>query len=113
MHEAGEAALIFLSSILTTTLHSIFGFSLFAGRNFMELLRTAVTMLHFLQAVGFLHNLVTTLLFMRFRNISKSDYWRRHFSRSALDNRAAARKMFKKFDVLGFFENLSKNFKFN
>jgi len=76
----------------------------------MEVLRTPVTLLHFLQALGFLHTLVMTLLFVRFRNIAKSDYWRRHFTRSALDNCAAARKMFMKLDVLGFFENLPKKF---
>jgi len=79
----------------------------------MEVLRTPVTMLHFLQAEVFLHTLVTTLLFMRLPNIAKSDYCRRHFSRSALDNCAAAGLMFMKFDVLGFFESLSKNIKFN
>jgi hypothetical protein len=113
MHEAGEFCLICLSSILTTTLHSVFGFSLVAGGNFVEVLRTPVTMLHFLQAVGCLHTLVTTLLFIRFPYIAKSDYWRRRFPRSALDNCTAARTMFMKFDVLGFFENLSKKCKFN
>jgi hypothetical protein len=47
MLEAADSAVIFLTAILTTAVHSVFGFSLIAGGNFKECLRFPATMPHF------------------------------------------------------------------
>jgi len=66
-----NSALAFLFNTLKIMLHSVFGFSMSIGGNFM-----LTTMIIFLQAVGFSHPLILAPLTKCFPNIGKSDYYR-------------------------------------
>jgi hypothetical protein len=70
MPEAGESALIVSISVLPTSLHLVFGVSLFGAGNFMGVLRVQSTILHFLKAVGFSQSPAILPLLRRFRNVA-------------------------------------------
>ena len=56
--------------------------------------------------------ILNTRAFSRDRKIAKSDYSLRHICPSALNNSASTIRIFMKFDIWGFLENLSRKFNF-
>jgi len=74
MLEARESALIYFTSILPTSLHSVFVVSLFGAGNFMGVLCIQASMLYFLQVVGFSQTPVILPLHRSFCHVAKSDY---------------------------------------
>jgi hypothetical protein len=120
--EAGEPALIPLTSNLTKALYSVLGVSLRAGGNVTELLCIQATKLHFLEAVGFFACSCNSANFYElslYREKRLLEPLCQSFcvclsfclSLAVMNSSAPTGKMFRKADLLGFLENLSRKFK--
>jgi len=56
---------------------------------------------------------INWLIFMRVRKIAKGGYYLRHVCPSARNNSASNGRIFMKCGIWGFFENISRKFKFH